>query len=340
MRTRTSRRGFTLIELLVVISIIALLISLLLPAVGQARRGARVSSCLVNLKQHGQGMANYSTQNKDRLLHGPEGRATTPADPIGVRGRPARIMAHEEFKTNGWWFPAGGMDVLKKVNPDDGFSPALEHSTMYDFYLITLGPYMVDGEGPAMLQDVFLSPSHNARKETWKLWREEIRADNGQLKPLSQYKASDRRRNGYVGSYRYPYSMLLDSVAQSSNSRGEMLPQTDKFLRSVRGGTIDLSFINFNRAADVAYGDKKVTFWLWEAVHDRNIDWWSQPRATCTVALADGSARVSSPYSECPPRNIAEHAGPLLTWVSSEGQFTQWPAFYFSTCGGVRGRDF
>jgi prepilin-type N-terminal cleavage/methylation domain-containing protein/prepilin-type processing-associated H-X9-DG protein len=74
--TRNSRRAFTLIELLVVIAIIAILASLLLPALARAKSRTQGVQCSGNLRQLSLAWMMYAHENRERITYASPGAPT------------------------------------------------------------------------------------------------------------------------------------------------------------------------------------------------------------------------------------------------------------------------
>src|SRR5947208_3151030 len=105
-RIHQGPRAFTLVELLVVIGIIAVLISVLLPALGKARQSANLIDCQARLQQMGQAMSIYTAGSKGLL-------------PWGVIDRPAGWTGDQE--QSWWWYFTLGEIMNRNMMAQDGF---------------------------------------------------------------------------------------------------------------------------------------------------------------------------------------------------------------------------
>ncbi len=107
-KTLVRRVGFTLVELLVVISIIALLMAILLPALARAREQAKRIVCLSNLKQLTLAWMTYASANNDKLVNAapfsPGGTPPTTTCPPSNDGLDDTVVAILT-PTSNWLYP-------------------------------------------------------------------------------------------------------------------------------------------------------------------------------------------------------------------------------------------
>ncbi|MBN1512257.1 MAG: type II secretion system protein [Phycisphaerae bacterium] len=129
-RSSEADRAFTLIELLVVVSIIALLVSILLPSLSRARQQAMQVMCMTNLKQFATGIQTYVVDS-DGTLPGPLHPAVyRNLDEYGPGFWSERMLTWKlrtQFKDTGGKFKASATEkvatcpLLVKVVPDSHF---------------------------------------------------------------------------------------------------------------------------------------------------------------------------------------------------------------------------
>jgi prepilin-type N-terminal cleavage/methylation domain-containing protein/prepilin-type processing-associated H-X9-DG protein len=111
---RTTRGGFTLIELLVVVAIIAILASLLLPALMAARERARRAACRSNLNQFATGFAGYLSDYGQYYPSWPSYTCTP-----SPKGAPDPDVARlQNYWVGSWWSPDGKLVDASRRYPN------------------------------------------------------------------------------------------------------------------------------------------------------------------------------------------------------------------------------
>ena len=195
------RVGFTLVELLVVIGIIALLISILLPALGKARKAALEAVCMSDLRQWGIGIAIYADQSHGYLPQkGPDGSAPSPS--ANFFGSPTSgVMGIDDPSV---WFNAippmvNGKSYYQVLLDDyNGLTTAPIEGQHSIFMCPSAGPAETQGNNDVITNGYFMLNGVDS---------------TGQLKTKTGFPAF---------AFKYNCSYVWNSKLTTSNSTGEL----------------------------------------------------------------------------------------------------------------------
>lgn len=270
--------GFTLIELLVVISIIALLIGILLPALGRARGSARLLQSQANLKSLAQIQEVYAGSYHGSLMNPFDLKEFANRNRPGSPPRPARSgwgLAHKVGSTIAIEFPPGGNN-----GPE-------WYSEMYAFHWYSvIGGWIGQGNYASEVQ---FSPADRTILARFQAYQDD---------PPPRFTLDT---GFWDGSYVLSPTIWFSADRYRNNKRGDA-PKLDPAESKARR----------NKMSNVAYPSQKVLLWErfdWTkrertaSTRDPNIGGgisivfgtekkspqWNNPEAEPSVATADGS---------------------------------------------------
>ena len=282
-------RGFTLIELLVVIAIIALLIGILLPALAEARRLARLSICQSDEAQHGKGQGSYAADFEDRTYaftwrsgHTESTFADLRAQAAGGDNAAAAAQAVDIFRRR-----AGRADIA----PIGGWIPHVlyTHLVLQDYWASRLP------------EKVVVCPEDRYRLD----WQQ----DNGKLfdagfwLPYQEPQSAINKRWPYSSSYHVIPATYDTSQSRDINQTGGTTVQARLYQGGIAHNTYFIpgtAWLGGTRLADAAFPAQKVQLYDEQARHFGETRYYGYSDAKAPLLFFDGSVRVYQ-TSECNP---------------------------------------
>ncbi len=155
LRGESRSAGFTLIELLVVISIVALLVAMLLPALSSARDAAQNISCLSRFRQMGVAMEVYRTDNSG-FYPRQSGGGTDFLQALGPYIDPGQA---DYSNAAGMWHPANTAETNMFLCPAQGYQPGYSSTVIYSRWA-SISSWRVFNYGLSVYFGWWADPAH------------------------------------------------------------------------------------------------------------------------------------------------------------------------------------
>lgn len=327
-------RGFTLIELLVVISIIAVLVGILLPALGEARRAARLAVCMSNTRQLGVATSSYAADFQD-LIWAFSWRRTTSG-----RALPTEYPDLQFAPTDTW--AAGNQAVhIMRTRADRPDMPQMNVGFVWIPHVLYSHLVIQDYLAARLPEPTVVCPEDRDRLN-WQLSPREL-FDEGEWMPRQPAPSSQNKRWPYSSTYQvvpasYDNGAVGERIEQGGFDNSYMLPSQGRL-----GGL---------RLSDVLFPGQKVHMKDPEQRHfGRRRFFYAYPGARQPLLAFDSSVIVRVTQETNPgwkpnapedpdPTRFSYYPGAWSAPTTHGGALEQVIGYYRWTRGGLRGVDF